>query len=200
MRNSQESSCARDSFVIKLQDKTQYQHQTVGTFAFFHCANKLQVFLRHLPKVFLLILRSCGGFFFKYQRFYLLFELYHRKEKLCYFVTNQDIHYPPPPPLAPLNRFYYVEKFVLIACISKRICYFSIFICYVRKTREQYQWTLKVYRLNLVFHWRKYFTGESFNDKAIQFNRSSELWKIPLMYHDSSIDLQLRVASSELHF
>ena len=55
LQNSQESSCARDSFVIKLQDKTQYQHQTVGTLAFFNCADKLQVFLRHLPEVFLLL-------------------------------------------------------------------------------------------------------------------------------------------------
>ena len=39
----------------------------------------------------------------------------------------------------PLDRFYYFRKPVVVADTSKRICNFSVFICYVRETREHYQ-------------------------------------------------------------
>ena len=38
----------------------------------------------------------------------------------------------------PVKRnIYYFRKLVLITRVSKRICYFSLFICYVRETEGQ---------------------------------------------------------------
>ena len=48
-----------------------------------------------------------------------------------------------------LDRFYHHRKLVFMACISRKNCYFSLFICHVRETREHYQRKFKVYSLNL---------------------------------------------------
>ena len=74
------------------------------------------------------------------------------------------------------------SKFVLISCISKKVCYFCLFICHAREFKKHYRWKFKVFRHNLknIKKLRNYFPRKGFIDKAIQFNRSFMLWKIPL--------------------
>ena len=61
-----------------------------------------------------------------------------QRKSLLFFLILIGIHY------LPLDRFYHFRKLVLVACISKRIFCFSLFICHIRETREHYQWKFKV--------------------------------------------------------
>ena len=57
----------------------------------------------------------------KYQRFYLLFELYHCIEKLSFYFSlfkTSITHF-------SLNFTTFFRKLVIISCIWKMICYFS---------------------------------------------------------------------------
>ena len=49
---------------------------------------------------------------------------------------------------APID-YALLDLLVFMACISRKNCYFSLFICHVRQTRENYQRKFKVYSLNL---------------------------------------------------
>ena len=65
------------------------------------------------------------------------------KSFVIFLFTLLGILYP------SLNWFCCFRKLILIAYISKIICYFCLFICHIRETREHYQRKFKVYRLNL---------------------------------------------------
>ena len=64
----------------------------------------------------------------KYRRFHLLFELYYCNEQLWHcFTLNHYQH---------LLRFCYFKKLVVIACISKKLSYFSLFLSTAREIPE----------------------------------------------------------------
>ena len=66
-----------------------------------------------------------------YFTYYLIYIIANKNSVI--FLTLKDVRYP------PLDLFHYFRKLVLIACISKKICYFSLVICHIREARERCQ-------------------------------------------------------------
>ena len=80
----------------------------------------------------------------------------------------------------PFDSFYRFWKDVLIACISKRICYFFSFYLSCQRSKKALSVKVKSLHTQNLEKWRNYFPCKTFIDKAIKFNRSFVLWQLLL--------------------